>query len=132
MPADTRAWYDLGLYYRLAHRDAEATAAFRKIVALDPWNSLGLVCLGSSLLNSQDPEDRREAEAVIRKSILASPHHRYSRELLMSLLEKEKRTDEEDHEKRLLDLMIKASPRHDAPASSTGFTFTSVPGPPQR
>jgi arylsulfatase A-like enzyme/Tfp pilus assembly protein PilF len=81
--ADVEALNGLGVAYAGAGRPAEALAAFKKILALDPTNGLALQNIGSlqlrAALSIPDPADARraagikEAEASVRAALEADP-----------------------------------------------------------
>ena len=91
LPSLTEAWFRAGaLVYTLGHRD-EAIGCFRRAAATGDRNSFGRLGKARALLT----EDRnREAEQVLRETLVADPRNAMAYDLLGNLLSEFGRFDE--------------------------------------
>ncbi len=83
-PNDAGVFNDLGNLYQLAHKPAEAEAAYRRAVELDPERVSALFNLGLLL---QEKGERREAVQLYKRAVKAEPRHAWAHYQLGTLYE---------------------------------------------
>jgi Flp pilus assembly protein TadD len=90
-PNDPRAWYVLGLLYRVDNKPKPSAEAFQKVIKLDPSNADSHYFLGSLLANQQDLP---AASAEFRAALRLEPLHASAEFGLARTLQRQGKVDE--------------------------------------
>ena len=90
-PNDPRAWYVLGLLYRVDNKPQPSAEAFQRVIKLDPSNADSHYFLGSLLANQQDLP---AAAAEFRAALRLEPLHASAEFGLARTLQRQGKVDE--------------------------------------
>lgn len=78
-PDDVQGWRLLGRTYGVLERHADAVAAYRRAVALDPTNAPTLSSLGEAMVYAEDGHVGDEAIDIFDRALLADPRDHAAR-----------------------------------------------------